>query len=356
MVRRDVFLLPLVVVATLLVLLIPAELFSRAYFQSEEVDSCQTSSALVVHGKPGCVSRTKAPEGPWVVNRYNECGYRTPEPCGPKPPGSLRVAVVGASTSAGYLTPYDQSMAAVAAKTLTRLCGRPVEFQNLGEAGNYGSKLVASAQEALTLKPDLIVLVIAPIDFERMDEQPSQANGPQPALNIVARLKNLTSFSRLLYMEQYFILQHDGIYVPIFLRSGEKPDFMRSPLPPAWSGRLLGFEVILEKIAKLTRGVKTVLLFVPQRAQAALAASGNRDQTFDPELLPDSLSEMAGKAGMSFVNGTRSIPTGTSSSQFFYAINGHPNGLGHAAMADGLVHQMLSPGMEPFGANCSEHQ
>ena len=353
--RRDLILLPLVVILTLLALFIPAELASRAYFQDEEVDSCQGLSEPVVHGKPGCISRTKAPEGPWVTNRYNECGYRTPEPCGSKPAGSLRVAVLGASTSAGYLTPYDESMAAVAAKALTRLCGRPVEFQNLGEAGNYGSRLVASAKEALTLKPDLIVLVIAPIDFERMDDHPSQTT-EQPTLSIIARLKNLTSFSRLLYIEQYFILLHDSIYIPLFLRSGDKPDFMRSPLSPAWSDRLRTFEVILGEVAKLTRGIKTVLLFVPQRAQAAIAASGDVNGTFNPELLPDSLSKIAESEGISFVDVTRSIPANTSSSRFFYAINGHPNGLGHSAMAGSLVHQVVSPGMEPFGANCSRGQ
>ena len=60
---------------------------------------------------PNCTARYKAGEGPWAENSYNACGYRTEHPCGPKPPGSFRVALIGSSTSMGYLIPYQQTFA-----------------------------------------------------------------------------------------------------------------------------------------------------------------------------------------------------------------------------------------------------
>lgn len=60
------------------------------------IDSCRVADANIgFANRPGCISRMKNAESSWETNQYNDCGYRTKESCGPKPAGTIRVALVG---------------------------------------------------------------------------------------------------------------------------------------------------------------------------------------------------------------------------------------------------------------------
>jgi hypothetical protein len=353
--RRDLFLLPLIMVATLLALSVPAELVSRALYPSVKVDSCSAADRTSFHAKPNCISHVKIPEGPWATYRYNDCGFRTPEPCGPKPAGSLRVAVIGSSTSAGFMTPYEETMAARAAGALTERCRRPVEFQNLSAMGNHGLKLLESAKAAMSLNPDAMVMLVSPIDFDLSGDVHDQLVQKPTRSNPVRRIKDAIESSRLLYMESYFLLKDDDTYVPLFLRSGHNPDFMRAPLTPAWSRKLRNFEALMKQVAGLAkaRGVPAVLIFAPQRAEASLASTDRFGHDYDPELLPNALGRIARNHGMIFADVTRAVPRNTPSDTLFYAMNGHLNGRGHALVADVLVHRLISPDVAAFGKVCT---
>jgi hypothetical protein len=110
--------------------------------------------------RPDCTSRVKAAEGPWVTNRYNECGYRTPQSCGSKAADGVRIAVLGSSISQGYLVPYEQSFAARDATLLTQNCRKPVEFQNLASIGFIWNRLADRVDDAIALHPDAAVISI----------------------------------------------------------------------------------------------------------------------------------------------------------------------------------------------------
>lgn len=351
--RRDFLLLPLIVAGTMIALFVPAELVSRALYPAVDIDTCALPTrAGSFHSQPDCTSRMKTPEGPWAETRYNECGFRSPEACAAKPAGSLRVAVLGSSTSAGYLTPYPETMAARAAAALTRRCRRPVQFQNLGAKGNHGERLLASGRAAVKMGADAVVLVVSPIDFELTKEVSPAAVPRSRSTNPLRQIKDLLSSSRLLYMESYFILREDTAYVPIFLASGGNGDFMRLPLSVTWTRRLAEFDAMMEQLATLTtaRGLPAMLVFVPQRAEAAIAAGDPVDH-IHPLLLPDLLGKIAARHGILFRDMTRMLPRGVQSQRYFYAVNGHINGHGHALAASGIVDGLES--MPSFTAACS---
>jgi hypothetical protein len=77
--------------------------------------------------KPNCTALLKSPESPRVAHTFNNCGYRTVEPCGPKPPGVIRIALLGSSIAEGYLVPYPDTFAVQAAGVLTSHDHRQVE-------------------------------------------------------------------------------------------------------------------------------------------------------------------------------------------------------------------------------------
>lgn len=94
----------------------------------------------------------------------NSDGFRGPDFAKPKPPGTVRIAVLGDSYTEAIQVPYEATFASVAARQLAQcslLKGRRVEALNFGVDG-YGT-----AQELMTLRekvwayqPDIVVLAI----------------------------------------------------------------------------------------------------------------------------------------------------------------------------------------------------
>ena len=84
--RRDIVLLPLISMLTLLCMLAGAEVITRIVWPEQIVNSCQVPDpSLGFRYRPNCSSTMKSAEGPWYTNDYNECGYRSAASCGPVP-------------------------------------------------------------------------------------------------------------------------------------------------------------------------------------------------------------------------------------------------------------------------------
>jgi hypothetical protein len=126
--------MPLIFVMTILVLLVAGEVSARMiYKQDDAVEPCEYQVPTGSRYRPMCSSRTKVWEGPWITQHFNACGYRSAEPCALRPPGSLRVVVVGSSTARGALVDYEESFAARASAVLSSKCGglvHPAESPN----------------------------------------------------------------------------------------------------------------------------------------------------------------------------------------------------------------------------------
>ena len=250
--RRDYVILPLLCLATMLVMFGIAEGASRLIFVQHERDACMVhDSVLGTRFRPNCVSRVKAAEGPWVINRYNACGYRTPESCGPKPAGDVRIAVLGSSIAQGYLVPYQETFAARAAEQLTHRCGEPVQFQNLASIGYVWERLARRADEALTLHPNAAIIVLIPFDLQQTD--PGDDDGPGPKVaheGPMKRLELLLKNSRALVAAQHYLFSRPDLYTQFYLRYGDRADLLRVPLTPAWQRRVDDFDTLLGGIAE----------------------------------------------------------------------------------------------------------
>ena len=249
--RRDLILLPLISLFTVLLLFGIAEAVSRVVYPEQKQDSCMMYDArLGYRFRPNCVSMEKAAEGPWVQNRYNECGYRTDESCGPKPANAIRVAVVGSSIAQGYLVPYADTFATRAANLLTQSCHKPVEFQNLAGIGYIWDKVYDRLDEALALKPDAVVMATIPFDLQQTEDappiaapaadakaQPVDVAHPHGGFDFRYWLQLVLSNSRAVVAAQHIMFQNPELYLRLYLHYGDKADFLRPPFTPAWRQR-----------------------------------------------------------------------------------------------------------------------
>ncbi len=106
--------------------------------------------------RPGA-SLTLAKPGGSQHLRINALGFRGPEIAKPKPPGSVRVACIGASTTAQG--PEDDATypARLEAKLRLRFPELPLEVLNLGVSATWSDYWLERSEALFELEPDLIV-------------------------------------------------------------------------------------------------------------------------------------------------------------------------------------------------------
>jgi hypothetical protein len=362
--RRDLVIIPLIALATLFVLTFGAEVSARIAWRDQQRDACEVWRGKLGFFKDHCRSKVKLPEGPWVDYAYNDCGYRSAAPCTPKPAGTLRVAVLGSSIGRGYGVRYEDSFSGRVETQLTRDCGRRVEFQSIGvdEArGPTWHTLAGRVGEAEALRPDAIVTVIAPFDIMNYSAMPAPETPPAGVATPAPPPQGLMGWLRqrhfdeslALFGAQHFIYKDPNRYIPLYLRHGDEADFLRPPFSKAWRLRLQVADMTLGRIADQAHqaGIPMIVVFMPARGQAILSASPSEPKGIDPFALDGAIAQIAHRNHAAFVDVTQVTRTAANVADDFYPVDGHPNDLGHALIAQGLSKVLV--GQVPAFAACT---
>lgn len=362
--RRDFFLIPLIALLTALLLGGGVELTAGHFFYEAQEGSCgRPDPVLPYRYAPNCSFQNKAAEGPMVKYVFNECGYRTRESCGPKLSGSVRIALLGASTAEGFKIGYDDAMAPKAAADLTSLCHRPVEIQNMGVAGFHVIDQYFRMDEALALKPDMVMLVVTPyelVDFadpmmlenrktpQNIHKKKSVETGNQAGL--ISKLSAMLSDSRAALFAQYMLFQNRAKYVDLFLMHADKANYLRPPFSQQWEKRLSDFDLIVGEMAERFQheGVPFAIVFTPQRIQAALSNPATRPIGVDPEAIDRRIAEISTKHHIVFIDTFRNFQHIANPETLFFPVDGHMTAQGHGVAANGLVSGLLSANTAPF--------
>ena len=347
--RRDLWLLPLIFLVTTVLLLVAGETAARALYQQDDsAEPCEQQTPAGRRYPPLCTSRTKVWEGPWITQHFNDCGYRTAESCAPRPAGALRVAVVGSSTARGALVNYPESFAARASAVLSARCGALVDFQNLATEPDEVDQIDQRMPEALALKPAAIVMAVGPHDVAHLKDAPAAANAPG-RMGLGRFVRQLRE-SRLFLLMQYYLYRDPAFQVRAFLLNHDPSDYVRAPLTASWEKRVADFGDLLGRVAASSAHVPVLLVYIPERAQAALAAMPARPLGVDPFAFQAALARTAARHGVAFHDATQAFASAPDFESLYYLTDGHPRADGHAAVA-GVVEQALLT--EPAFAACS---
>jgi hypothetical protein len=351
--RRDLWLLPLIAGLTMFVLLAGAQLVSLWLWPAQLVDACSLPDAALGHRfRAGCSSVMKAAEGPWYTNSYNDCGYRSVASCGPLPPGHRRIALIGSSLSQGYLVAYADSMAARIETDLTRMCGAPVEVQNLGGADYVGDRLLLRMEEALRLKPDAVLFVTNPYDIRTAPAARQTAATAPAKPDLRTRVVRWLLGSRAAIMARHFMFHSDAVFLPMYLRYADIADFLRPPFPAAWQERLHLLDTLVGALTHRAHDVDVpfMLVFVPEQAQEELTASRSMPPGTDPTALPAAIAEMMARHGSWFAD-TRAALLAQPTADVFYMVNGHMSGAGQTLAGAFIARRLVDQPGSPF-ADC----
>ena len=343
--RRDLWLLPLISLATLLALTVMAEAGTRIVWPEQKANSCaKPDSALGYRFIPDCASTMKSAEGPWYTNDYNGCGYRSAQPCTPVPAGTRRIAMIGSSIAEGYLVPYPDTIGARLAQDLSRRCGAPVEVQNLGGMGYFsGHRPLLRLEEALTLRPNAVVLVLTPFDLETgIMEEEEDLTPAGPVVNHLGtrgRLFILLKESRAFMMAQHFRFRDMAVYLPLYLNYGDKADYLRPPFTPPWQERLRRLDERLGQLSDRAHaaGVPLAIAFVPQEAELVLMTQHAPPTGVHPDALPEAISAIAARHDVGFVDTSDVLKTQANPERLYYQVDGHLSGDGQPLAAQSIA-------------------
>ena len=346
--RRDYLLLPLIFVSTMLVLLVAGEVSARWIFvQDDDSEPCEFLTPAGYRFHPMCVSRSKVWEGPWTTQHFSACGYPSATSCKQLPPGSLRVAVFGSSTSRGALVNFDQSFSALAAAALASRCEGRVDFQNLATEAADVDRTDLRVPEALALQPSAIVMMVGPFDIAHLKDTlaPQEGEGfnPRGALQLLRD-------SRLFQLMQYELYRDPSFQVKAFLLDGDPADAVRRPLSAAWQQRVKNFGELLGRITRQTRQIPLLLFYVPGRAPVAMERLRTKQPGLDPLVLGAALKQVAERTGVRFLDTTEALAGAADFQSLYYLSDGHLTAAGHAVLAS-VVEQALLADVPAF-ASC----
>lgn len=370
---RDYVLLPAIAVLSVLLMFFVSEVGTRlAWSQAQTGQECHAPDRIMgIVNVPNCTMNVKVPETGWISYHYNECGFRSTEACGPKPPGTRRVAVLGSSFAEGTSVPYDKSFSAVSEAQLSRSCHGPVEFQNLGVYELPLRKVATRIDPALRLQPDAAILVLAPYDLEKLNlpeegDEPAgvkrvSTNSQLPAVqhvDMLTRAKEVVKDSRALTVAEHFMFENPDIEIPMYLRYGDKADFLRPPFSPEWQHRLAIADSVIGKTAARFRaaGVPLLVMLIPQRTQAELLTMKNRPSGIDPLALQRALSAIAQKHGAKTIDLFSQFARDPHPANFYYPVDNHLNVDGSQAVARSIVTSLSNSGIAAFDGCAQQPQ
>ena len=346
------------------------ELSARRLFanSSTTIWSCFVPSGQSsgIRAIPNSVCLEKLPESPLIEYRFNACGYRTEARCGPKPPGSLRVVVVGSSYAMGYQVPYEHTFAALLGPKLTAAAGRKVEIDNQGMLFGTPRRTSLYFEEALNAHPDLILWTLGPWDIENVSQtqdvlplaKVDREGGPPPPKLIrffnAFRDQGVVSVirgSRSVLMIRHMLYQSRTQYLRSFVMESDSAGIFATHPSRKWEKRWADLDAIARDMAGRAHaaGVPFVITAVPDLAGALMASGGDWPDQFNPFTFGEQVRSLAQKYDGIYLDMLRSFRRVPDIGRFYYTVDGHMNIAGHEWIAPIMAESMIGAGLLRLG-------
>jgi hypothetical protein len=355
--RRDYFILPVLSLLTIAIMFAAAEIGTRLTWSAIDQGYCMNFDPVEgPHGRPNCTTILKIPEGERVTLKFNSCGYRSNAPCGPKPAGTVRIAVIGSSIAEGYGIAYNETMATQMTVALRRACHIPVEVQNLAAEACPPIYSYRHVDEALKLTPDAVVMPLNPWDIEqqidpkllarRSDPRPiDRMPEPEIKLSAMQQLQMWVRGSRSVLVAQHYMLQNRDAFLKLYLfAGGDHAGFVHFPFTPAWEKRFDVTDLLLGEMATKIHaaGVPFVLIGIPERAQTLMLGLHDLPAGVDAYAFTRRLSEIAAKHGIIYVDALKVFEKSASRENLFYVVDGHPTAEAQELMGQAIARKLMT--------------
>ena len=373
--RRDLILLPLVAIFTICLIGFSAEITARHIFPESETN---LNECLVlndpggIRGVPNSVCTEKAAEGDWTVYKFNGCGDDAGMPCGPKPPGSYRIVVVGSSFAMGERVTIETRLSTLLSQQLSQRTHREINVYNQAIGEGFPQNVQARFNDALALKPDMILWPLTPYDVRNVSEVEARVYRTKtPALirlkdDILTgvlhdRFQGHVNATRAALALQHFLIQEEGPdrYVTSFLlREDFHTGFLKAEFSSDWKAHLQNFDQLAANVEKrsLAAGVPFVVFLAPTRVQVAMISSGHWPAGYDPYKLDAEVRRIIVSHGGIWIDILPAYRTWPHPELDYLPVDGHENARAHAMMAGLLVDSLASNGLPTMDSGSKQEK
>jgi hypothetical protein len=263
--------------------------------------------------------------------------------------------------SQGLYVPYEQTYFARTASELSRVYERPVDVQNLGVPGSSPFYAYRRVQEALALKPDVVLYLLAPFDLEQqidpkeLSERDNTIRPPSKAavqltVSPVKQLEEMLIQSRTVLVAQHYLFQNRDTFLRLYMTYGDKADFLRQPFTPAWEQRFADLDLIIGDMARKLRAaeVPLVIIPVPSRVEAALLSTRELPPHVDPFAFGRRIEMIASKHGAGYVDLMEAFSHITDPESLFYVVDGHVTPDGQKVIAEYITRKLQDGSVQAF--------
>lgn len=291
---------------------------------------------------PGAVWRFRHPEYD-VVYAINDDGFRDANLRGrEKPPGTLRILLLGDSFTFGYGVNYEQIWPVLAERELLRR-GQPVDLVKAGVEGmDTRSELVLLHRLVKRYSPDAVVvgfLVNDVYDNEPYEARASRDRPPDTAVGPRWQLPTL----HLVILARRLVTATDAGYALLYLAAPQRGEFLRVPLSPAAERQRRVTEDLLRLMAKVCDSARIPLavLSIPQQFQTLYERSSIRDPRVNVRLYDQLFSQVAERERFSWVPALDAFLHADSGEELFYRLDGHLTPAGNRVLAEVFVRDVM---------------
>jgi len=365
---RDWVTASVTLLATAILLPISGEWTARHTFSSSgRIESCilDPHSKEAPVGIPYSICHEKRAEAPASVEyRFDSCGRRSSIPCAPKSKGTYRIVLYGSSMAFGLNVPIEKTFAARLQRQLSQQLGRPVEIYNDSSIfGGSERSLARHFDEIQSRQADLVLWALTPIDVAvatASNASPSSAATPQKNATVahlpqVKIFEDLFEKSRTVQVVRHYlyILQGPEKYTEAFMRGGGNNGesvLLRTADDPTQIQRTRKLDEYIGQVADRSQstGIPVVVTLLPNRALAAMIASGSPPAHSDPYALDNELRTSSLAHNLVYLDILPEYRRHPGAEAFYYPAEGHPNSDGHALIADFIDQAILRAKVIPL--------
>jgi hypothetical protein len=307
--------------------------------------------------------------------------------CGPKPPGTYRIVMIGSSVVLGSRVQIEKTIAARLPEELSQDTGRRIELYNEGMFSEWPRVVAQHFHEFLGAKPDMILWVLSPYDLKAVSflcegcengpELPASTKRAGTLARVWYRIKVDVTTNRLMsdflsrmglsperesdpvgILLLHYLYKSQGQTVKSYLVApDDEAGFLRAEPSAEWRSRLRQFDTYLAEIEIQARAadVPFVVTLVPNRAQAAMISMGEWPAGYDPYKLDNELRSIVVNHGGTYIDilpGFRNIPN---PERNYYPVDGHRDAEGHAIIASMLARELTSGAVPALDASARQH-
>jgi len=365
--RTDWVLLPLIAVSTVIGIACATQWLAGRLF----TESSTTTFPCLIVDDPSTGVRAiprshcseKIYESALVSYSFNSCGHRAGFECGPKPPDTYRIVMVGSSFNLGMRVPRAESFAALLPKELSRRTGRNVELYNEAMQWGFPRSVDLRIAQAIPESPDMIFWPLTPEDIEEVDyllpPDPLRRGSSRGLAQIWAKVRaksppemvraawtwisSQLDQTRSVFMLKHFLFMSQSQFIRQTLASGASGGYLRVPMDSEWTNNLDSFERHYEDVQMRAQeiGAVVVVTLLPARVQAAMISINDRTPGSDPYLLDRMLRTVVTRHGGRFVDILPDFRNVRDAGQMYFPVDGHPDTRWHALVAKMLSKALL---------------